>query len=330
MAGKFGSEFASQLATCRYSNGNWAAPERSAMRDFQFHPGAHMLHYGSSCFEGLKAYRHADGAIRIFRLDQHVERMRNSAHLLCLPQPDTALLRDMICELVAALRDEVPPYPAALYLRPVLIGTEANIGSAARPSEEALLYVLASPVGDYFTAGERALRLWVEDTHMRTTPEFGEVKTGGNYAAALRHIRRARAAHDADQVLFCPGGDVQETGAANFLLIDDASVITKRLDGSILPGITRASLLDIARAAGQRVEERDISIEEVLEFVRTGEAALSGTAAVLASVGTLVHSSGVHTVAGGDGGPATKRLRSLLTDIQSGRAPDRFGWLTEI
>lgn len=330
MAGKFGSEFASQIASSSYRDGAWTTPALSAMGNFGFHPGAHMLHYGSSCFEGLKAYRHADGAIRIFRLDQHVARMRNSAGLLCLPQPDASMLTGMISELVAALRDEVPPYPAALYLRPVLIGTEANIGSAARPSEEALLYVLASPVGDYFTAGQRALRLWVEDTHMRTTPEFGEVKTGGNYAAALRHIRAARSSHNADQVLFCPGGDVQETGAANFLLIDSERVITKQLDGSILPGITRASLLDIARDTGQQVEERDISIEEMLAFVRTGEAALSGTAAVLASVGALLHSSGEHLVAGGEGGPATKRLRGLLTDIQSGRAADRFGWLTEV
>lgn len=329
MAGKFGSSFASQVTTCRFADGRWSRPGLSALANLELHPAAHVLHYASTCFEGLKAYRHDDGAVRIFRLDRHVERMRNSAHQLCLPEPGTEMLDGMIRELVSAVRDEVPAYPAALYLRPMLLGMDPNIGSAARPSDEALLCVMASPVGDYFATGDRALRLWVEDKRMRTTPEFGEVKTGGNYAAALRQIRRARERHDVDQVLFCPGGDVQETGAANFLLIDDKRVVTKRLDGSILPGITRASVLDIARDAGYTVEERDISVAEMLAFVADGEAALSGTAAVLAPVGALVHEGGTQLVNGGSLGDNTRRLRDLLTDIQSGRADDRFGWLTE-
>lgn len=330
MAGKFGSTFASQIARSRFRDGQWTQPERASLADLELHPAAHVLHYASTCFEGLKAYRHDDGTVRIFRLDRHVERMRNSARQLCLPEPDAALLHEMITGLVAAVRDEVPDYPAALYLRPVLLGLDPNIGSAARPSDEALLYVMASPVGDYFTAGDRALRLWVETERMRTTPEFGEVKTGGNYAAGLRLIRRARQQHDVDQVLFCPRGDVQETGAANFLLLDDQRVVTKRLDGSILPGVTRASLLEIARDAGYAVEERDLSVAEMLDFVAAGEAALSGTAAVLAPVGALVHEDGTQLVNGGIAGANTQRLQGFLTDIQSGRARDRFGWLTEV
>ncbi|MDH3587858.1 MAG: branched-chain amino acid aminotransferase [Gammaproteobacteria bacterium] len=330
MAGQFGSKFASHYATSSFRNGCWTPGEIVPVAKLLLHPAAHVLHYGSTCFEGLKAYRHEDGSVHIFRLDRHVERMRNSARLLCLPEPDEEHLSRTICGLVAASRDEVPAYPSALYLRPVLIGVDPNIGSAARPSDDALLYVLASPVGEYFQAGENPLRLWLEDRQMRTTPEFGEVKTGGNYASALRHVMQAKENHGVDQVLFCPNGDVQETGAANFLLLNDEAVITKRLDGSILPGITRASILELARQAGYRVEERDIDIAEMLEWVKTGEAALSGTAAVLAGVGALLHGTHEYPVNGGQIGANTKRLRTLLMDIHSGRRPDSAGWLTKI
>lgn len=326
----FGSQFASQMAVSSYTAEAWSPPEIVAVHDLRLHPGAHVLHYGSTCFEGLKAYRQSGDHIRIFRLDRHIARMRNSARQLCLPVPEPALLEDMICGLVDAVRDEVPGYPSALYLRPLLYGSEANIGKAARPSEQAQLVVMASPVGSYFQAGERPLRLWIEDRHMRSTPGFGAVKTGGNYAAALRPFITAKQEHNVDQILFCPGGDVQESGAANFLLIDEQRVVTKQLDGTILPGITRASILDLARHAGLRVEERDIGLEEMLDFVKTGEAALSGTAAVLAGIGTLLHGRNEYPVNDGQVGPHTKRLRSMLTGIQSGEQPDIFDWLRTV
>lgn len=330
MAGQFGSQFASRFSSCVFENGAWSSPEIGPVDKLNLHPAAHVLHYSSSCFEGLKAYRHSDGKVRIFRLDRHIARFQNSARILSLPQPDTQQLAQMIRELINAISDEVPDPPAALYLRPVLIGTDPNIGNAAHPSSNALLYVLASPVGQYFTKGEKALRLWIEDQHMRSTPAFGQVKTGGNYACALGHVIKARQKHAADQVLFCPGGDVQETGAANFLLLNDKAILTKRLDGSILPGVTRASLIELATDAGYQVEERDFGLEEMFAWAKTGEAALSGTAAVLAGVGTLVHGSGEYTVGNGQVGSNTQRLRALLTGVQRGTEADKYGWLTEV
>jgi branched-chain amino acid aminotransferase len=290
------------------------------------HPGAHALHYGSACFEGLKAYRRPGGGVHLFRVDRHVERLRQSADQLCIPVPDAGFIEQMIVAVVDACRDAVPAAPGSLYLRPVLIGTHANIGSATKPTEEACLYVIASPVGSYFEQGGRALRVLVSDRHMRSTPEFGRVKTGGNYAAALRPTVEAKKRWQADQVLFCPGGDVQETGAANFLLLDDRRILTRKLDGAILPGVTRDSLLRLARDLGYLVEERLFQVAELLEWAARGEAALSGTAAVLTSVGTLVYEGREYPVGDGGAGPNVRKLRAALTAIQSGEAEDRYGW----
>lgn len=327
----FGSVFADRMALCEFREGQWSQPGVVRTEALSLHPGAHVLHYASGCFEGLKAFRSDGGEAWLFRLDRHVARMRTSAELLCLPVPEPELLAAMIRRTVESNRDEIPPPPGALYLRPTLIGTQANIGAAATSSTEAFLYVLASPVGDYFRgSGMRALRLLVEVDHMRSTPDFGAAKTGANYAAALRHVARARREHDADQVLFCPGGDVQETGASNFLLIDDHEVVTKPVDGSYLDGVTRDSVLRLAADLGYRVTERDITADEVIAWTRRGEAALSGTAAVLAGVGTLVFRGQEYTVGDGGVGRNTRRLREALTGIQHGASPDRFGWLTPV
>jgi len=292
------------------------------------HPFAHALHYGSACFEGLKAHRGRDGVVRLFRPERHVARMRRTAELLCLPVPPEGLLAEAIRAAVAANLDAAPAAPGALYLRPMLLGMDPNIGAAAAPSEDALLLVLVSPVGDYFAGGSRALKLLVETELPRTTPQFGEAKAGANYVMALGVTRRARAEHGADQVLFAPGGDVQETGAANFLLIDDERIVTRALDSSFLHGITRDSVLQLARDLGYRVEERDIHVDEVLAW--RGEAALAGTAAVLSSVGTLVHEGREVTIGAGEVGPNTVRLREALLAIQRAEVPDPHDWMVPV
>jgi branched-chain amino acid aminotransferase len=325
-SGGFGTVMASTMATCVVEGGRFGPVELAPLTPIELHPAAHVLHYGSACFEGLKAHRGPDGTVRLFRLDRHVARMRTSAQLLCLPVPDVDLLTTAIVEVVTANLHEVPPAPGALYLRPVLLGTEPNIGAAAAPSTDALLYILASPVGDYFRGEGAGLRLAVETELPRTTPQFGQAKTGANYAMALGVTRRARAEHDVDQVLFAPGGDVQETGAANFLLLDDRRVITKGLDGSFLHGVTRDSILTIARDLGYEVEERDLDVDELVAWAGHGEAALAGTAAVLAGVGTLVHGGRELTIGDGMPGPNTRRLREALTAVQRGEAPDTHGW----
>ncbi|MEL7451433.1 MAG: aminotransferase class IV, partial [Pseudomonadota bacterium] len=231
--------------------------------------------------------------------------------------------------VVDAGREQIPEYPGSLYLRPVLYGTDENIGAAGTGSQEACLFVLGAPVGDYFGGAQKALRLLVEEDHLRSAPHFGAAKTGGNYASALQPITRARAEHNADQVLFCPGGEVQETGAANFMLINDNEIVTRSLDGAILHGVTRDSLLKLVPGLGYSVSERELTVDEMLEWCKTGEAVLSGTAAVLTSVGTLIRGGEEFTVGDGQPGPNAARLRDALQRIHSGEAEDTFGWLVE-
>ncbi len=165
---------------------------------------------------------------------------------------------------------------------------------------------------------------------MRSAPDFGLAKTGGSYATALRHILSAQREHNADQVLFCPGGDVQETGAANFMLLSDREILTKRTDASILPGVTRQSVLALAAETGYRISERDFTIQELLQWLPTGEAALTGTAVVIAGIGTLIYRGREHRAGDGGIGPNTRKLRQALTDIHAGLAPDTFGWLRTV
>jgi branched-chain amino acid aminotransferase len=318
------------MAVAAYQNGRWTSSEIKPVAPIELSPAAHVLHYASTCFEGFKAFRRADGSIHIFRMDRHIQRMRQSARQLVLPEPDAAQLADMVRAVIRRCRDAVPEAPGALYLRPILFGTTANIGAAATPTAEASLIVLASPVWDYFSGGAKPLRILVDDENTRSAAQMGMVKTGGNYAAALGPTLSARAKHQVDQVLFCPQGQVQETGASNFVLIRDGELLTRSLDTTFLHGVTRDSLLTLARDLGYKVSERPFDVGEMLQWVKTGEAALSGTAAVLAGVGTLIYRGAEHRVAGGEIGPLTRALRAQLVAIQQGDAPDRHGWLERV
>lgn len=326
----FGTVLARSMAVAVFRDGKWGAPEIRPVGPLDIHPAAHVLHYASSCFEGFKAYRWADGSINVFRMDRHIERMRQSARALVLPEPDPAQLTQMIRSTIEQNRDQVPEAPGALYMRPLLFGTSPNIGAAATPADEAMLVVLASPVWDYFAGGMKALRIYVEDVNSRTASQTGRVKTGGNYAAALGPTLEARKQFKADQVLFCPGGEVQETGAANFLLIRKGHILTRSLDATFLHGVTRDSLLTMARDDGYKVEERIVTVPEMLEWSRDAEAALSGTAAVLAGVGVLIHHGKEYKLTGGEVGPVTRELRQKLVAIQRGEIADRHGWNTRI
>ena len=328
----FGTVFMPKMALASFDNNSWTASSIVPSDKLEMHPGAHVLHYSSTCFEGLKAFKHEDGSVNVFRMDANIERMSQSSELLSLPEINKDQLTDMIKESVALYADDVPSPPGSMYIRPTHIGTEPAIGKAAAPSESSLLYVLLSPVGDYFKSGAKPLRLLLEEDGMRCAPHMGMIKSGGNYASALGPILRARKACDADQILFCPNGDVQETGAANFILIDGNEIITKALDSSFLHGITRDSILTIAREMGMTVTERDFTVTELIERAQKPgtEAALSGTAAVLTSVGTLIHNGEEITVGSGEAGETTQKLRQALNDIQWGKAEDKFGWLTKV
>ncbi|MTV24203.1 branched-chain-amino-acid transaminase [Nitriliruptoraceae bacterium ZYF776] len=318
---------AATMARSEVVDGVYGDLELGPVAPIELHPAAHALHYGSTIFEGLKAHRGTDGQVRLFRVDAHARRMVDSATRLHLPPPTADFVRDAIVAVTAANLDETPPAPGALYLRPVLIGTLQNIGAAAAPSSDALFYVVASPVGDYFS-GDRGLKLWVETELPRTTPQFGRIKTGANYAMALGPTLARKAEHGVDQILFAPDGQVQETGAANALLLSEGRIVTRALDDTFLHGVTRDTVLTLARDLGMTVEERDVPVEELYDWVADGgEVALSGTAAVLAGVGTLVDPKhGEVAVTGGMPGPVTTHLRETLLAVQRGEADDPHGW----
>ena len=326
----FGSVLTSHMAVASYQGGKWSASEIKPVAPIELSPAAHVLHYSSTFFEGFKAFRRADGSIHVFRMDKHIARMRQSARLLVLPEPDAEQLAGMVRAVIDRCREAVPEAPGALYLRPILFGTTANIGAAATPSTDATLMVLASPVWDYFAGGMKPLRILVDDEHTRSTEQMGMVKTGGNYAAAMGPTLAARAKYQVDQVLFCPGGEVQETGAANFLLLRQGELLTRSLDSTFLHGVTRDSMLTLARDNGYAVSERVFNVKEMLQWVQNGEATLSGTAAVLAGVGTLIHHGEEYRVGTGEVGPLTRSLRAQLIAIQQGDAPDTHGWLEKV
>lgn len=326
----FGTLYADKMAICHFKDGKWTDFKITPLENMSMHPASHVFHYSSTCFEGLKAHRQEDGGVAFFRLDRHLKRFQQSARLLCLPEPEYAQTETMIRELVAQCKDWVPPHPGALYVRPTLIGTLQSIGAAAGPSTEACLFVILSPVGSYFRGGLKPLRLLIEEETQRTSSAVGKVKTGGNYASALRLTMEARKEHQVDQVLFAPGGDVQETGAANFLLINDNQVMTKSLDSTFLHGVTRDSILQLAGTMGYETIERPFTVDELMAWIPNGEAALSGTAAVLAGVGEVVRQGQTHKVGTGEFGLNTNKLRTALVDIQQGRAEDPFGWVQRV
>jgi len=328
----FGSEFMPEMILSSFDGSHWSTPEFVPSDKLTLHPGAHSLHYSSSAFEGLKAFRHADNTIKIFRMDRNIERFATSSELLYLPAIDKQTTKQMILDIVKRFAKQTPAAPGSMYIRPTHIGTDPAIGAAATPSKTSYQYILLSPVGNYFASGDQSLRLLVEKEAMRCAPHMGVIKSGGNYASALRPILQAKESCNADQILFCPNGDVQETGAANFMLIDGDEIITKALDSSFLHGITRSSILTLATDMGMTVSERALSVEELLERCAKPhcEAALSGTAAVLTPVGTLIHNGKEHRVGHGEIGQTTLRLRQALNDIQWGKAEDSYGWLTAI
>jgi branched-chain amino acid aminotransferase len=326
----FGSVLTDTMAVATCKAGKWSDHEIRKTGPIQISPAAHVLHYSSTCFEGFKAYKWADGSVNVFRMSSHIERMCQSARALALTEPDADQLEAMILQVIDRVRDQVPEAPGALYLRPILFGTTPNIGAAASPPDELMLMVLASPVWDYFAGGVKPLKIYVETEATRCASHLGMVKTGGNYAAAMGPTREAKKRYGVDQVLFCPGGEVQETGAANFLLIRDGHILTRSLDSTFLHGVTRDSLLRMAPALGYEVEERVFTVDEMLEWVKDGEAALSGTAAVLAGVGMLVCDGREHRVGNGDVGPHTRKLRAALVGVQQGEVPDNHGWLRRV
>ncbi len=328
----FGSKFMPLMALTQFNGSEWSASENVPCDAISLHAGAHVLHYSSTVFEGLKAFKHSDGSVKLFRPQQNIDRLASSSALLQLPKIDTGLVRKMILDIVKHYAGETPEPPGSMYIRPTHIGTDAAIGAAAAGSSTSMLYILLSPVGDYFSGGDQGLRIMVEEDYARCAPHMGMVKSGSNYASALGPTLKAKETWGAAQILFCPGGDVQETGASNFLLIDDNTLITKNLDSSFLHGVTRDSILTLARDRGMDVQERALSTDELFERIQNPncEAALSGTAAVLTPVCTLIRNGKEHQVGNGKIGSTTVSLREELNAIQWGKQEDKHDWLVAV
>ena len=299
-------------------------------------PAAAVLHYGQEIFEGIKAYRHADGSIWTFRPRANGERLRHSAARLTLPLLPVDEFVESLRQLIALDHDWVPSKPeTSLYFRPFMIATEAFLG--VRTAQAAAYHVIASPAGAYFANGVAPVSIWVSQDYARAAKGgTGAAKCGGNYAASLLPQQEARA-HGCSQVLFLDpveGKYLEELGGMNvFLVYADGRIVTPELSGSILEGVTRSSILQLARDRGMRVEERKVAIDEWKSGVASGditEAFACGTAAVVTPIGELKGRDFSVGDINAPAGEVTLSIRNELTDIQYGRIPDRHGWLAKL
>lgn len=331
----FGRVFSEHLLTMQWSQGRgWHDAEIKPRAPLAVDAAASALHYGQSMFEGLKAFRGGDGVIRVFRLDSHLRRMQMGASRIAMPAIDVEMVRTQLLELLRRDASWVPRERGqSLYIRPLLFATEPFLG--VRPANAYSLLVLLSPVGAYYEKGLEALRIWVEQEHIRAAPGgLGAIKAGANYASSLVAAARAKS-NGFDQVLWLDGihhKNLEEVGTMNFFVRIDDEVITPPLSDTILAGITRDSSLTLLRSWGYKVSERVISIEEVIAASRVGtlqEAFGTGTAAVIAPVGELGVGDLRLRLPAAPGEVAT-RLYETISGIQYGELPDPHGWVSPI
>lgn len=301
----------------------------------QIDPAAKVLHYAEEIFEGLKAYRTADGSIQLFRIRDNIDRMNKSADRLCLPQIPEELAVSAIKKLVEVEQDWVPrEKDTSLYIRPFMIGLDAALG--VHSSHHVQFIVVVCPVGAYYPEGLDPVKIYIEDEDVRAVKGgTGMAKTGGNYAASLRAGNRAEE-RGYSQVLWLDGVHrkyIEEVGAMNVMFKVNGKILTPDLNGSVLDGITRRSCIQLLKDWGYEVEERRISAEELFAAAESGEleeAWGTGTAAVVSPIGELAMGDKKVTVSGGKIGEITQKLYDELTGIQWGRVADPHGWITKL
>lgn len=333
----FGRLFTDHMATARYSEARgWHDAKIEPRNGFKLDPASLVFHYAQEIFEGMKAYRQPGEGVALFRPDANARRFRNSANRLAMAPLPESLFLDSVRELVRIDRDWIPTIEgAALYLRPFMIATEVLVGM--KPSAEYLYCAIASPVGSYFKGGSSAVTVWVSEDFTRAGPGgTGDAKCGGNYAASLAAQAEA-GRQGCDQVVFLDAVErrwVEELGAMNiFFVFKDGSIQTPPLTGTILPGITRESLMVLARDMGLTVREEPYAIDQWQADAQSGrltEAFACGTAAVVTPVGTVKGRQHNFTVGTGGVGPVASKLKSALLDIQQGRVHDSHGWMERI
>ena len=329
---KFGKYTTDHMFLMEYTRGTgWHDPRIVPYQNLQLDPIAMVLHYSQQVFEGLKAYHLPDGGVALFRPDKNIARMNASARRMVMPEVNPALFLGAMKELVLLEREWVPKSEGtSLYIRPTMIASEAALG--VKPADQYLFYIVLCPVGAYYPEGFNPTRIYVTDQYVRAAEGgVGEAKTAGNYAASIFAATEATKL-GYTQVLWLDARErryVEEVGTSNIFFYLNGEVVTPPLAGTILPGITRDSVLHLARHWGVKVAERPIAVEEVISACKSGalkEMFASGTAAVISPVGEISYKGKDYKVADGKTGELAKKLYDEITGIQYGRKEDPFGW----
>lgn len=332
----FGSIFTDHMFVMNYDEGKgWHDARIIPYQNLSLEPSAMVFHYGQEMFEGLKAYKTDDGRTLLFRPQKNIERANNSNTRLCIPQIPPEIFLDALKAVVKMDEDWIPTAEGtSLYIRPFVIATEPHLGVKA--SSSYLFIIILSPSGAYYANGFNPVKIWIEDDYVRAVRGgIGESKTGGNYVASLKAQEKA---HDGgyNQVLWLDGVErkyIEEVGAMNIFFKINGTVITPQLNGSILPGVTRASVVDLCKSWGLPTEERKISIDEVFEAFQKGqleEVWGTGTAAVISPVDQLKWEGHLMPVNPGKIGPLSQKLYDTITGIQLGKIEDTFHWTLEV
>ena len=330
-----GSIFSDHMFLMDYYDGELHDARIVPFANFSIHPAALVLHYGGEIFEGLKAYRTAEGKVQLFRPEQNIQRMYNSAVRMALPLFDKDFMLKALLKFVEVEQDWVPSgFGTSLYLRPFLFGIDPKLGVHA--SKQATMCIIASPVGSYYKEGINPVKIMIEQEDVRCViGGTGEAKCGGNYGASTRAGERAEQ-QGYSQVLWLDGVErkyIEEVGAMNVMFKINGTVVTPALVGSILPGITRKSIIEILKDAGIPVEERRLSVDELVAAMQDGsleEAWGCGTAAVVSPIGEIAYDGKKYSINEGKIGELTQWLYDELTGIQWGKKEDKFGWIQKI
>ena len=332
----FGKYFTDRMFVMEYVGGKWVKPTIKKNEPLSLDPAASVLHYAQEIFEGMKAFRQDNGRIVLFRPDRNITRLNQSADRMCMPRIDPKMFIQSLRHLVKLEKDWVPKdQQSSLYIRPTFIATDAQLG--VRPSDKYLFYIILSPSGPYFKEGFKPVKIFVTDKYVRAVPGgVGFAKTGGNYARSLKAMEDA-AKFGCSQVLWLDGIHrryIEEVGAMNIFFVKEGIAYTAPLNnGTILPGVTRESIIQICRDLGIEVRKEFLDIDETLSGIQEGEVTEvfgTGTAAVVSPIGELIYKNEQYVIGQGAIGPITERLYRALTDIQRGRGPDLHNWIVPV
>ncbi len=332
----FGQNFTDHMFTMEYSvEKGWHNGEIVPFGPISLAPSSLIFHYGQSLFEGLKAYKTSEGKILLFRPDMNAKRSNSSASRMCMPQMDEELYVEAIKELVSLEREHIPTAPGtSLYIRPFMFATDRLLSVHA--SDTYKFVVILSPVGQYYSKGLSPTRLWVEQSYIRSAQGgTGETKCGGNYGCGLIAQQESEK-KGFDQILWLDAKEhkyVEEVGSSNVFFVIDDEVITPPLSGTILPGITRDSVIQLLKSKGHKVSERKLTIDEVIAAIkenRLKEAFGTGTAAVISAIGGLHYDGNDYVINNNEVGEITKNTYDTIRGIQIGEIEDKFNWTVEV